>query len=511
MEHIEAHTMRLLGTVPAATMKSSAVHFQPDDVLYGRLRPYLNKVYRPDFEGLCSAEFIVFPKTQGINSRFLQYFLNSSAFVSFASHLNTGDRPRVDFEQLASYPFPIASSKEQEQVVAEIEKHFSRLDEAVASLKRTKANLKRYKSAVLKAAVEGKLTEEWRKKHLDIEPASKLLERILIERRTNWNGKGKYQEATRLDMNDLTDLPVGWEWCLSDLLFSFVTSGSRGWARYYSEEGPLFLRVGNLDHDSIRLDFKDIQRVSPPIGAEGTRTKVQSGDILVSITADVGMIAVVPQGFEEAYINQHIALARPVPEICREYLAWYLAAPDGGQKQFRRLQRGATKAGLGLDDIRAVQVPIPPLAEQQQIVAEVDRRISVINELQTIVGANLTRADRLRQAILNQMFGLSENPLPYLSEGEGSMKTKPIPVLPAPRKTNAEDGRVDLVEVLSRHPNGVAVEDLFVEACYRGDQIDQFFRDLSLIASRVEQELPPTHDGVWPYAGPAIVRLRSKK
>ncbi len=170
MENVEAHTMKLLGTVPARTMKSSAVHFQPDDVLYGRLRPYLNKVYRPDFEGLCSAEFIVFPKSEGVSSRYLQYFLNSSSFVSYATHLNAGDRPRVDFEQLSTYPFPVAPYEEQQRIVAEIEKQFSRLDEAVASLKRTTANLKRYKAAVLKAAVEGKLTEDWRKQHPDAKP-----------------------------------------------------------------------------------------------------------------------------------------------------------------------------------------------------------------------------------------------------------------------------------------------------------------------------------------------------
>jgi len=124
-------------------------------------------VYRPDFEGLCSAEFIVFPKTEGIDSRYLQYFLNSSTFASFASHLNTGDRPRVDFEQLAPYSFPVAPPEQQKYIVAEIEKLFSRLDEAVANLKRIKANLKRYKAAVLKAAVEGKLTEAWRKAHPD--------------------------------------------------------------------------------------------------------------------------------------------------------------------------------------------------------------------------------------------------------------------------------------------------------------------------------------------------------
>ena len=85
MEHIEAHTMKLLGTVPAATMKSSAVYFKSGDVLYGRLRPYLNKVYRPTFEGLCSAEFIVLPETERLDGKYLQHFLNSGAFVRFAS------------------------------------------------------------------------------------------------------------------------------------------------------------------------------------------------------------------------------------------------------------------------------------------------------------------------------------------------------------------------------------------------------------------------------------------
>ncbi|MCB1849245.1 MAG: restriction endonuclease subunit S, partial [Gammaproteobacteria bacterium] len=126
MDHIEAHTMKLLGTVPAGTMKSSAVHFQRGDVLYGRLRPYLNKVYRANFEGLYSAEFIVFPETEEVDSRYLQYFLNSSAFVSYATQLNAGDRPRVKFEQLSSYPFPLPSINQQQRIVAEIEKQFSR-------------------------------------------------------------------------------------------------------------------------------------------------------------------------------------------------------------------------------------------------------------------------------------------------------------------------------------------------------------------------------------------------
>jgi type I restriction enzyme, S subunit len=314
-------------------------------------------------------------------------------------------RPVLNLENIRSAPIRLALSGVQDKIVAEIEKQFSRLDEAVASLKRIKANLKRYKSAVLKAAIEGKLTKEWRIQHPDVEPAKKLLEPILDERRAKWDGKGKYKESGVPDVSNLSPLPQYWTWCLTDALFSFVTSGSRGWAKYYSDEGPLFLRVGNLDHDSIRLDLSDVQRVDPPAGAEGTRTRVESGDILISITADVGMIAIVPAGLGEAYINQHVSLARPRDGFCRKYLAWYLAAREGGQQIFLQLQRGATKVGLGLDDIRAVPVPLPPLAEQQQIVAEIERRLSVIEELEATVEANLTRADRLRQSILASRLG----------------------------------------------------------------------------------------------------------
>src|SRR6266511_3237500 len=155
MEHIEAHSMKLLGTVPAKTMKSSAVHFKAGDVLYGRLRPYLNKVYRPSFEGLCSAEFIVLPENERIDGAYLQYFLNSGAFVRYATHLNAGDRPRVDFDQLAAYKIPLPGIDDQRRVVAEIEKQFSRLDEALANVRSAMARLSAYRASVLSGVQTG--------------------------------------------------------------------------------------------------------------------------------------------------------------------------------------------------------------------------------------------------------------------------------------------------------------------------------------------------------------------
>jgi type I restriction enzyme S subunit len=191
---------------------------------------------------------------------------------------------------------------------------------------------------------------------------------------------------------------------MSDAIFSFITSGSRGWAEYYSETGPIFLRIGNLDHEDIRLDLSEIQHVAPPNGAEGMRTAVQHNDILISVTADVGMVGLVPEDLGEAYINQHVALARPLSSICPSYIAYYFCSSEGGGGHLKKLQRGATKVGLTLDDIRSVPVPLPPLAEQTRIVAEVERRLSVVDELEAVVSANLQRAARLRQSILQTAF-----------------------------------------------------------------------------------------------------------
>jgi type I restriction enzyme, S subunit len=325
------------------------------------------------------------------------------------------------FQFLKNFHLPATSIDKQKRIVAEIEKQFSRLDEAVAGLKRAKANLERYKAAILKAAVEGRLTEQWRKEHPDVEPAEELLQRILSERRAKWEQaelakmkakgqepkdnkwKHKYKEPLGPDQNNLTSPPHKWIWCSSDQIFWFVTSGSRGWAKYYSNEGPIFLRIGNLDHNSIELDLKNIQRVLPSKGAEGIRTHTEANDILISITADVGMVAVIPQKFEDAYINQHIALSRPIALVDPLYIGWYLNSRPG-QRQFQKLQRGATKVGLGLDDIRTINIPMPPIDEQKEIVEQISRRLTIFSEIGKSIDINLRRSERLRQSILKKAF-----------------------------------------------------------------------------------------------------------
>jgi type I restriction enzyme S subunit len=201
-------------------------------------------------------------------------------------------------------------------------------------------------------------------------------------------------------MSSGKSLPHGWAKTTSGELFTYITSGSRGWARHYADKGAKFIRVGNLSHHTTALDLYDVQHVQPPDGPEARRTRILAGDLLISVTADVGMVGLVPEGLGEAYVNQHVAIARPSEEIDNRYLAWFLSSEHGGQRQFKALQRGATKAGLGLDDLRAIEVLLPCLSEQRRIVAKIDELLS---DLDTGVAA-LKRAQanlkRYRAAVL---------------------------------------------------------------------------------------------------------------
>ncbi|MGD0290733.1 MAG: restriction endonuclease subunit S [Candidatus Binataceae bacterium] len=360
--------------------------------------------------------------TPSTNLRFFSYLLTWLGLVRLDRSTAVPGLSRDDYSPLR---VPVPPANEQRRIVEAIDSHLTKLDAAVAALERVCANLKRYRASVLKAAVEGRLvpTEAGlaREEGRDFEPASVLLDRILAERRRRWeeselarmkaagkppkdgHWKSKYKEPIAPDTSALPQLPAGWCWATGDQVFVAVTSGSRGWAKYYSDAGALFLRMGNLDRDTIALDLRELQHVRPPTGAEGTRTLVESGDILISITAELGMVAFVKNDIGEAYINQHLCLARPVGAINRAFLAWYITSEPGRQR-LGRGKRGATKLGLGLDDIRRLPIPLPPLAEQDRILAEIDEITSVADFTQAGVDKSVRTTDRLRQSILKWAF-----------------------------------------------------------------------------------------------------------
>lgn len=186
------------------------------------------------------------------------------------------------------------------------------------------------------------------------------------------------QDMTPTGLIDLPELPRGWKASYAKRLLRFVTSGSRGWAEYYADDGDLFLRIGNLTRETIDLDLSDVKYVAlPSKAAEGKRTRIREGDMLVSITADLGSIAVAPKLTKPAYVNQHIALCRPKDSVHPRWLGYAMLSPQS-KRQMMNSGYGGTKIQLSLDDVRNVWLAVPPLEEQREIAAYLDARLNTI-------------------------------------------------------------------------------------------------------------------------------------
>lgn len=299
----------------------------------------------------CTNQAIAFAKElHGVTTKYMFYYM-SMIKPKLISMGKGGTQKNISQSVLKSLDVVVPPIPEQECIVSKIEELFSKLDASVAELQTAKEKLKVYRQAVLKEAfAECKVKKPIRE------------------------------------------------------MSSIVTSGSRGWAKYYSSDGAKFIRIGNLTRDSIKIDCSEMQYVALPENAEGTRTKLHTNDVLVSITADLGSIGLVPETIGDAYINQHIALVRFVNPEQSEFMAWYLRS-DWGQKDLLKNKRGAGKLGLGLDDIRDTKVPVVSDEQAKTIVSEISARLSVCNSIQQTIETSLQQAEALRQSILKQAFG----------------------------------------------------------------------------------------------------------
>jgi type I restriction enzyme S subunit len=220
----------------------------------------------------------------------------------------------------------------------------------------------------------------------------------------------RYKKYKPSGVEWLGDVPEHWEVFSLKRDLDFLTSGSRGWAENYADEGELFIRIANLTRKTIALDLSDIQRVAVPDGAEGSRTKVQSGDVLFSITAYLGSVAVIPDDLETAYVSQHVALAR-LRQI-RLIPRWvgYVALSFIGQTWFETQSYGGTKIQLSLDDVRNLPVTVPPTSEQQKIVAFLDRETARIDELVAEQRRLMELLKEKRQAVISHAVTQGLNP-----------------------------------------------------------------------------------------------------
>jgi type I restriction enzyme, S subunit len=358
---------------------------------------------------------LVEPKFVSFHGNFFgqQWFTTTGKQTTNLASINKG--------VLNRFPVPLAPLIEQRRIVGKIEELFSDLDAGVAALERIKANLKRYRAAVLKAAVEGRLTEAWRAKHPKTEPAAKLLERILAERRKKWEEdqlakfaaadrtppKGwreKYVEPGGPETNQLPEIPQGWCWATVEQLAEVQGGIQKQPKRMPGKNAFPFLRVANVLRDL--LDLSEVHRIEL-FGHELGKLRLVQGDLLIvegnGSKMEIGRSAIWRGEIENCVHQNHIIRVR-VSVGSPRYVNYYWNSPSGNQ---RVMSQAASTSGLytlSVGKVSSLPIPVPPSDEQEQITAEVEQRLSIIVAAAAQADANLKRSTRLRQCILKRAF-----------------------------------------------------------------------------------------------------------
>ncbi|WP_418139570.1 restriction endonuclease subunit S [Oceanimonas smirnovii] len=368
LEHIESWTGRKIdGEISQSEGLASA--YTRGDVLFGKLRPYLAKVHLAEEPGLISSEALVIRATDGVLPSYLKYYFLSRDFIDTVDSSTYGSKmPRANWDYIGNLTLLIPSEREQQAIVRFLDHKTAQIDALIAKKQALLDKLAEQRTALISQAVT---------QGLDLSVP-------MVHSGVDWLG----------------EIPAHWNAIRVRHISEFVTSGSRGWAQYYSNEGNIFLRITNVSRHSVNLLQNDIQRVSPPESAEGNRTKTQSGDVIVSITADLGSVAVIPEDYDEAYVSQHLALIRP--QIACIYPRWlaYQIFSQHGKAQLIGAGYGGTKIQLSLPDIKDLWVALPPLDTQEEICSEIDKKVEKLELRSSKVQKAIEKLEEYRSALI---------------------------------------------------------------------------------------------------------------
>ncbi len=341
-----------------------------------------------------------FDKRQ-INIEWLNQYTNSPEFYEICERASSGitHRKYLNESSLLNHEILLPDEDEQKLVINGIKKLKLSFGILKSEIGFQKESMNQLRQAFLKEAMQGKLVPQ----NPDDEPASELLKRIKAEKeQLISHGKLKKEKPLpHINPEDIPfEIPENWTWSRLGEISNVITSGSRDWAKYYSKSGAKFIRMGNLSRGKFELRMQNVQHVNPPINSEGNRTKLEQGDILISITGDVGNLGLVPFDFGKAYINQHTGLVRLNSMIEVKCIAYFFLSAFL-QEQFNAPQRGL-KNSFRLSDIDNLLIPLPPSKEQSTLVSKLDQLMAICDELEQDIQQNQKYTQELMQVALKE-------------------------------------------------------------------------------------------------------------
>ena len=475
----------------------------------------------------------------GIPLKFLEYYLAATNLQFFCSGTA---QPKLNKRNLNRIPIPIPPLEEQSRIVSKIDELFSDLDSGVAALDRAYEKLRRYRASLLKSAMKGGLTDKWRESNSGVEPASKLLARIIFERRQRWeqhqlttyeskgkkppkNWQSKYKEPATPSIDDLPALPQGWCWATLEQLAAFQREIAYGVLQpgKQFDGGTELIRVGDIKNGTI--DNTTLKEIDPKIADKYKRTVLRGGEVLLTVVGAIGRSAVVPDSLVGANVARAVAVIPLVPFLSADFLRLTLATSSMRNRLTQKAHEVARKT-LNLEDVRRVVVPVAPLEEQEEIVREIHKQFASIENSETTIVSNIEKQKTTRQSILSRAFKgelVPQRPndqpaselLKRIGEQRELEKKRPKPSRSRGAKMTNEIRPI--LEVLSENPDGITPERLYAIGGFENADledgqipIDVFYAALKDVQSQIVEEKPDGGEAFrWPTN--ATVSLKAKQ
>jgi type I restriction enzyme S subunit len=391
---IESNTGRILGFGDSSKTRSTKSIFRKGDLLYGKLRPYLNKVWLATVDGVCSTDILVFKKNDFIDNGYLAKQLLTSDFVRFATQNMSGvQHPRVNYHALSSYMVKLAPLQEQHRISARIDELLSRLGEGIRSLENARAVLKAYRHAVLKYAFEGKLTQEWRETHQHELRSASLLESI-----------DSSNQSQSVDTTNLPSLPALWVWTRLGRITDLI-SGKAFKKSEYARSGVRLFQIANVTFG--RTDWTDTAYLPQEYLGRYPQLVLRAGDVLMALNRPIIggelKIAQLNKADEPAILYQRVGKFTFMNEELKRYFLFYARSPSFINRLKTSLQ-GVDQPFVNKPNLLQIEIPLAPLTEQERIIDEINRHLSVSDKVEATLESSLQQAEKMRMSILKKAF-----------------------------------------------------------------------------------------------------------
>lgn len=340
-----------------------------------------------------------------LNEEYIYYYLKSAKSIAESQASGTTFK-EISGSRFARLPVPIAPKLEQHRIVERIETLFARIDKGEEALRDAQKLIKRYRQSVLKAAVTGELTRDWREANRDkLEPASELLDRILEKRRAKRSGRGNHEEVAVPQLDELPRLPSGWCWASMDQLGEVLGGLTKNSKRQNMPTRLPMLRVANVYQG--RLSLEDVHETGLT-EKELTKVRLEPADLLIvegnGSKEQIGRMAIWQNELPEAVHQNHLIKARLAEKKLAEFILDWFQSPIG--RRVIEVVASSTSGlyTLSLSKVRALPVPLPSLKEAQEIARKIHQQQTQLDALSEVCVLELKRSAAMHQSILKTAF-----------------------------------------------------------------------------------------------------------